>query len=160
MSAPEAGSWKDQNQLHLKEVIQMLHNACKKNSKQMFCIPVTPAVFLTLFNHFCVSYWHSTSSTGLKKTKLKSNLCTTEDEEWVRHFSSPWKSEGHSQMMTIPSTFEGYFLFSGSLRSHVLLSCLSSSHYVPGIQMTLTGAVKLLIAEGLCFYQSCCTQMN
>lgn len=71
MSAPEAGSCKDQNQLYLKEVIQMLHNASKKNSKQMSCTPVTPAVFLTLFNHFCVSYWHSTSSTGLKKKEVK-----------------------------------------------------------------------------------------
>lgn len=63
-------------------------------------------------------------------------------------------------MMNIPSAFEGFLIFSGPLPLHVLLSFFSTSHYVPGIQMTLTEAVKLLIAGSLCFYQPCCTEMN
>lgn len=53
--------------------------------------------------------------------------------------------------MSMSPTFEGFFLYSGPLTSHVLLSCFSSTHYVPGIQMTLTEAVKLLIAGGYVF---------
>lgn len=55
-------------------------------------------------------------------------------------------------MMNIPSTFEGFLIISGPLPLHVLLRIFSTGHYVPGIQMTLTEAVKLLIAGSLCFY--------
>lgn len=38
---------------------------------------------------------------------------------------------------------------SGPLPTNVLLSLFPSNYYVPGTQITLTGAVKLLTAEGL-----------
>lgn len=100
---------------------------------------------------------------GLKKRKLKSK-----DETCV-HLKMENKSEAHFSSLEIWKTLkydEHTFLFlisfssSGLLPLNVLLSLFPSNYYMPRTQITLTGAVKLLIAEGLCFHQSFCTQMN
>lgn len=101
--------------------------------------------------------------TGLKKRKLKS-----EDETCVHLSMESEKKALFSSLETWKSLeydehtfhFLKFFSSSGLLPSNVLLSLFPSHYYAPETQMTLTGAVKLLIAEGLCFHQSFCTQTN